>query len=82
MHLRTLDDHLWCNHTALAMKTLLQNRLGSCPSFVEKALKCVFGKQSPEISFHCPSLFLQESPELGLLKPQQTEVSVIRERML
>jgi hypothetical protein len=64
------------------MQALLKEALDGRPSLVQESLKGSLGQAAPEISTRRPAVFLQQSSELILLKPEEPNVSRIVARML
>ncbi len=64
------------------MEALLKEALDGRPSLIQEPLKRSLGQAAPEISIGCPAVFLQQSSELVLLKPEEPNVSRIVARML
>jgi hypothetical protein len=64
------------------METLLQEALRGCPALIDEPLKGLARQTAPEFTTECPSLFLKERAKRGLLKPEQTDIAVVREVVL
>jgi len=64
------------------METLLQEGLGGRPAFIDEPLKGLTRKPAPQFASQCPSLFLKQCPEGGLLKPKQSDIGMVREAVL
>ena len=64
------------------METLLQEALGGRPAFIDEPLKGLARETVPELAAQRPSLFLKQGSERGLVKPQQTDIAVVREVVL
>lgn len=74
--------HLRRHNPKGAVETLLQEALRGCPAFIDEALKRLARQTAPELAAQRPSLFLKQRPERGLLKPEQSNIAVVREVVL
>jgi hypothetical protein len=77
IHRRALDDHLRGENAKGSVETLLEEALDRRPPLIQEPLKGSLGQSAPEISIGCPAVFLKQSPELVLLKPQEPNISRI-----
>jgi hypothetical protein len=64
------------------VEALFEEALDRRPSLIQESLKRSLGQPTPEIAARGPAIFLQQSSELILLKPQESNVSRIVEGML
>jgi hypothetical protein len=59
------------------VEALFEEALDRRPSLIQESLKRSLGQPTPEIATRRPAIFLQQSSELILLKPQESNVSRI-----
>jgi hypothetical protein len=64
------------------MEALLQEALGRRPALIDEPLKRLARQTTPELAAQPPSLFLKQGSERGLVKPEQTDIAVVREVVL
>jgi hypothetical protein len=64
------------------VEALLQEAVHGCPALIDEPFKGLARQTAPELTAQRPSLFLKQGSERGLVKPEQTDIAVVREVVL
>jgi hypothetical protein len=82
MDLGELPDHAGGHKPHRSIQALLQEHGRRCPAFIHKPIKDRAGEARPDVLASFPSVLLQIRAKLRVPEPEDTEVGLVRERVL
>jgi hypothetical protein len=82
MDVRELPEHGRGDKSHWAVEALLEECAGSCPAFVDKAIKDGTRETGPDVLSPFPPVLLEEGAKVRLAEPEDAEVGLVLERVL